>query len=110
MRVIKPAGPPPEQPAEDDYLEAFHPCDKCGIRSFEVWRHPRTWHVFTFCAHHGREQQIALHDLGYRLFMTAKANEGALWSACDGPPTISSTSPPPTPTPRCHGSQTRRQT
>jgi hypothetical protein len=75
MRVIKPAGPPPEQPAEKEYLTAHHPCDRCGTRSFEVWRHEETWHIYTFCAHHGREVQVTLHGLGYRLFMTAKDDD-----------------------------------
>lgn len=78
MRVIRRAGPPPDQPRDDmpeplRWLTAWHPCDVCGTRSFEVWRHPRTWAIFTFCAHHGRAQQLALHALGFQLYMTAKA-------------------------------------
>ena len=75
MRVIRPAGPPPERAEPVEHLTAWHPCDKCGTRSFEVWWHPRTWDLFSFCLHHGREQQIGLARRGYRLFMTAKAYE-----------------------------------
>ena len=52
-------------------LTAFWPCDKCGQRSQEAWRHESRDLVLTLCGHDSRANEVALASQGWVLIMVA---------------------------------------
>jgi len=56
-------------------LAGFHPCDRCGQRSREAWRHVPHDLLLTFCGHHSRSYGVAMVRAGFELFMVSKPIE-----------------------------------
>ena len=59
------------------FLEAFHACDRCGVRSTEAWYNRRTGALLTFCTHHSMEHARVLIVRHFKVIMSVKPKDAA---------------------------------